>query len=196
MCCQIRGNSLCHRRVLLERVDHAQTPLPCRQKPQPGYGEQKALSNSATRKCDESGAQAGTNPRREVPLPNAFVGLAAGRQRLLRRGAWPELTRRYGRPRPRPYGLRLPRTGPPRNTTGQSTSRCPARRVITSAAKGSGQQTRRRRVTCQHLKTSPCTVQRPIRPPETQRLSLGATPRGTVYRDVPMGAPYRQPFYL
>jgi endonuclease YncB( thermonuclease family) len=38
--------------------------------------------------------------------------------------------RRYERPRPRPYGLRLPRTGPLRNTTGQSTSRCPARRAL------------------------------------------------------------------
>ena len=51
----------------------------------------------------------------------------------VRRGAWPGLTRRYERPRPRPYGLRLPRTGPPRNTAGQSTSRCLARREITSA---------------------------------------------------------------
>jgi hypothetical protein len=36
---------------------------------------------------------------------------------------------------------------PPRNTTGQSTLRCPAQREITSAAKGSGQRARRRRLT-------------------------------------------------
>ena len=36
-------------------------------------------------------------------------------------------------------------TALPRNTTGQSTLRCPAQREITSAAKGSGQRARRRR---------------------------------------------------
>ena len=51
------------------------------------------------------------------------------------------------------HGERLgPRS---RNTTGQSTVRCPARREITSAARGSGQLTRRRRNTTEPPQARP-----------------------------------------
>ena len=58
--------------------------------------------------------------------------------------------KRLGRPRGRGARSTLePKIAPvpdfPRNTTGQSTLRCPAQREIRSAAKGSGQRARRRR---------------------------------------------------
>ena len=69
--------------------------------------------------------QDGTRPPQEVPLTHA---LASPRNAL---GAAVHDS----------LGL----IGPPMNTTGQSTLRCPAQREITSAVSGSDQRARRRR---------------------------------------------------
>ena len=47
-------------------------------------------------------------------------------------------------------GITLGSASLPRNTTGQSTLRCPAQREITSAANGSGYRARRRRLNTHH----------------------------------------------
>jgi hypothetical protein len=73
--------------------------------------------------------QAGTNQRREVPLPHALA-----RPRHTGRAA---------------LGDSLGLIAPPRNTTGQSALRCPAQRVIKSAAKGV--PVRRPRAQCDSL---------------------------------------------
>ena len=65
---------------------------------------------------DESGARAGTNQQREVPLPHALA--------------------RHASPSGQPSVTRSASPAPPRNTTGQSIVRCPAQREVTSAARG------------------------------------------------------------
>jgi hypothetical protein len=78
---------------------------------------------------DESGAPAGTNPRREVPPPRALARPAppSGQSSATRSASI------------------APSRNTTENTTGQSIVRCPAQREITSAASGSSQRTRRRR---------------------------------------------------
>jgi hypothetical protein len=74
---------------------------------------------------------------------------------------WPAIpTAAPGRGRPIALAGRLGRHaghGPalPRNTTGQSIVRCPARREITNAASGSGQRARRRRNTTEPPQARP-----------------------------------------
>jgi hypothetical protein len=59
------------------------------------------------------------------------------------------------RPQDSPLQLAGPAQSRPRNTTGQSTLRCPAQREITSAVKRSGQRARRRQNTTEPPQARP-----------------------------------------